>query len=89
MAPPIWSMGFVGGWRNERLNGGERWHRPHPRAVFERQHRAFRLRVAADQRVPAYAKYLLRHCIDHAHSRDINRLTAAGDYQPSMKDIQL
>jgi hypothetical protein len=40
----------------------------------------------ADPRVPAYAKFLLRHCIRRAHSRDIDRLTATGNYRPPMTE---
>jgi glycosyltransferase involved in cell wall biosynthesis len=67
---------------------GSLWHRPHPRAVFEHQHRAFRRRLAADPCVPAYAKFLLRHCIRSAHTRDIDRLTATGNYQPPMTELR-
>jgi glycosyltransferase involved in cell wall biosynthesis len=61
---------------------GSLWHRAHSREAFERQYSAFQLRLAADPCVPAYAKLLLRCGIRDAHSRDIDRLTAAGSYRP-------
>jgi glycosyltransferase involved in cell wall biosynthesis len=67
---------------------GSLWHRLQTRERFERQFEAFQQRMATDRRVPAYAKLLLRHGIRHAHARDVDRLTAHGDFRPPITELR-
>jgi glycosyltransferase involved in cell wall biosynthesis len=67
---------------------GSLWHRSHPRELLERRYDAFQARVLRDRRVPAYARLLVRHWIRRAHSRDIARLTAKGDFRPATTELR-